>query len=87
MMLHIQQERHGENLLPSLQEYADRYCLTSERLRHAKSAVMVMHPGPINRGVEIAPEVVEGVESVILQQVTNGVAVRMALLYLIIGGS
>ena len=87
MMLRIQQERHGENLLPSLQEYADRYCLTSERLRHAKSAVMVMHPGPINRGVEIAPEVVEGVESVILQQVTNGVAVRMALLYLIIGGS
>lgn len=87
MMLRIQRERHGEVLFPSLQEYAERYCLTSERLCRAKSEVIVMHPGPVNRGVEIAPEVVDGLESAILQQVTNGVAVRMALLYLILGGS
>ena len=70
-----------------LQEYAERYCLTAERLRRAKSGVLVMHPGPMNRGVEIAPEVADGIESVILEQVTNGVAVRMALLYLLLGGS
>ena len=87
MMLRIQRERHGEVLFPSLQEYAERYCLTTERLRRAKAEVLVMHPGPINRGVEIAPEVADGLESAILQQVTNGVAVRMALLYLILGGS
>jgi aspartate carbamoyltransferase catalytic subunit len=87
MMLRIQRERHGEVLVPSLQEYAERYCLTLERLRRAKSEVLVMHPGPINRGVEIAPEVTDRLESVILQQVTNGVAVRMAILYLILGGS
>jgi aspartate carbamoyltransferase catalytic subunit len=87
MMLRIQRERHGEVLFPSLQEYAERYCLTRERLRRAKTDILVMHPGPINRGVEITPEVADGLESVILQQVTNGVAVRMALLYLIVGGS
>jgi len=87
MMLRIQRERHGEVLFPSLQEYAERYCLTAERLRRAKSGVLVMHPGPMNRGVEIAPEVADGIESVILEQVTNGVAVRMALLYLLLGGS
>jgi len=86
MMLRIQRERHGEHLFPSLQEYADRYCLTSARMQRAKASVLVMHPGPINRGVEIAPEVADGLASVILQQVTNGVAVRMALLYLIVGG-
>jgi aspartate carbamoyltransferase catalytic subunit len=86
MMLRIQRERHGEALFPSLQEYTERYCLTSARLRRAKAEVLVMHPGPMNRGVEIAPEVADGLESVILQQVTNGVAVRMALLYLIMGG-
>ena len=87
MMLRIQRERHGEVLFPSLQEYSERYCLTSERLRRAKSGVLVMHPGPMNRGVEIAPEVADGIESVILTQVANGVAVRMALLYLLLGGS
>ena len=87
MMLRIQRERHGEVLFPTLQEYAERYCLTSERLRRAKSGVLVMHPGPMNRGVEIAPEVADGLESVILTQVTNGVAVRMTLLYLLLGGS
>lgn len=86
MMLRIQRERHGEVLFPSLQEYAERYCLTRERLQRARPEVVVMHPGPMNRGVEIAPEVADGLESVILQQVTNGVAVRMALLYLIVGG-
>jgi len=87
MMLRIQREPHGEVLFPSLQEYSERYCLTAERLRRAKSGVLVMHPGPMNRGVEIAPEVADGLESVILTQVTNGVAVRMALLYLLLGGS
>ncbi len=87
MMLRIQRERHGDVLFPSLQEYASRYCLTSARMRRAKPEMLVMHPGPINRGVEIAPEVADGLESVILQQVTNGVALRMAVLYLIIGGS
>jgi aspartate carbamoyltransferase catalytic subunit len=87
MMLRIQRERHGEVLFPSLQEYASRYCLTSTRMRRAKPEVLVMHPGPMNRGIEIAPEVADGLESVILQQVTNGVALRMAVLYLIIGGN
>lgn len=86
MMLRIQRERHGDVLFPSLQEYSDRYCLTSARLRLAKPETLVMHPGPMNRGVEITPEVADGLKSMILQQVTNGVAVRMALLYLIIGG-
>ena len=86
MMLRVQRERHTDVLFPSLAEYAERYCLTAERLRRARDGVVVMHPGPINRGVEIAPEVADGLESVILQQVTNGVAVRMALLYLILGG-
>ena len=86
MMLRIQKERHGDVLFPSLQEYSDRYCLTSDRMRQAKPEILVMHPGPMNRGVEIAPEVADGLESVILQQVTNGVAIRMALLYLVIGG-
>jgi aspartate carbamoyltransferase catalytic subunit len=85
MMLRIQRERHGDVLFPSLQEYSERYCLTSDRMRRAKPEILVMHPGPMNRGVEIAPEVADGLESVILQQVTNGVAVRMALLYLIVG--
>jgi aspartate carbamoyltransferase catalytic subunit len=86
MMLRMQRERHKDVLFPSLAEYAERYCLTGERLRRAREGVVVMHPGPINRGVEIAPEVADGLASVILQQVTNGVAVRMALLYLILGG-
>ena len=86
MMLRMQRERHKDVLFPSLAEYAERYCLTAERLRRAKAGVVVMHPGPINRGVEIASEVADGLASVILQQVTNGVAVRMALLYLILGG-
>lgn len=87
MMLRIQLERQRESFFPSLKEYAVRFGLTRERLRLAKDDVIVMHPGPMNRGVEIASEVADGPYSLILDQVTNGVAVRMAVLYLLAGGS
>ncbi len=83
MMLRIQKERMGSDLFPSDREYFQLYGLTRERLKGAKPNVIVMHPGPINRGVEIDPEVADGPESVILEQVTNGVAVRMAILYIL----
>ena len=86
MMLRIQMERQGKMLLPSLREYAKVFGLNEEKLAKAKSDVLIMHPGPINRGVEISPSVADGPYSVILDQVTNGVAIRMALLYLLIGG-
>ncbi len=86
MALRIQQERQDDPLFPSLREYAIRYGINRELLKLAKDDVLVMHPGPINRGVEMSPDVADGVESVILEQVTNGVAVRMALLYLLMGG-
>ena len=86
MMLRIQTERQGTTLLPSLREYSRLFGLTVERLKRAKGGVLIMHPGPINRGVEIAPEVADGPYSLILDQVTNGVAIRMALLYLLTGG-
>jgi len=86
MLLRIQRERQGPTLLPSLREYSRLFGLTVERLKKAKEGVLIMHPGPINRGVEIAPEVADGPYSLILDQVTNGVAVRMALLYLLTGG-
>jgi aspartate carbamoyltransferase catalytic subunit len=86
MMLRVQLERQNENLFPSDREYAQHYCLTDRNIQRAKSDVLVMHPGPINRGVEIAPDIADGVQSLILKQVTNGVAVRMALLYLLAGG-
>jgi len=86
MMLRIQLERQNENLFPSSREYANYFCLNSRNIRLAKPDVLIMHPGPINRGVEIAPEIADGVQSLILDQVTNGVAVRMALLYLLAGG-
>jgi aspartate carbamoyltransferase catalytic subunit len=86
MMLRVQLERQNENLFPSDREYAQYYCLTDQNIRRAKNNVLVMHPGPINRGVEIAPDIADGVQSLILKQVTNGVAVRMALLYLLAGG-
>jgi len=73
-------------LLPSLREYARFYCLTRNRLTYAKPNVLVLHPGPLHRGIDIAPEVADGAESVVIEQVTNGVAVRMAVLYLLIGG-
>lgn len=84
-ILRIQLERQRGNLYPSLREYARIYGVTSERLRRAKSDVTVMHPGPMNRGVEIAQDVADGEHSAILEQVTNGVAVRMAVLYLLAG--
>ena len=86
MMLRIQLERQGQMLLPSLREYARVFGLNEEKLAQAKPDVLIMHPGPINRGVEISPAVADGPYSVILDQVNNGVAVRMALLYLLIGG-
>ena len=86
MMLRLQLERQGIALFPSIREYSTLYCLTPERMKLAGPDVLVMHPGPINRGVEIAPEVADSVSSVILDQVTNGVAVRMAVLYLLSGG-
>ena len=85
MALRIQRERMAAGLLPSLREYAARYGLTRERLAIAKPGALVMHPGPMNEGVEIAPDVAAGPQSVITDQVTNGVAVRMALLYLLAG--
>lgn len=86
MMLRIQREREAECLFPSLREYARFFGLNKETMKQAKKDVVIMHPGPVNRGVEIAPEVADGPHSVILDQVTNGVAVRMALLYLLCGG-
>jgi aspartate carbamoyltransferase catalytic subunit len=85
MALRIQRERMASGLLPSLREYAARYGLTAARLTTARPDVLVMHPGPMNEGVEIAPDVAAGPRSVITDQVTNGVAIRMALLYLLAG--
>jgi aspartate carbamoyltransferase catalytic subunit len=84
-ILRIQLERQRAGLYPSLREYARVHGVTKERLRLAKPNVVVMHPGPMNRGVEIAQDVADGENSVILEQVTNGVAVRMAVLYLLAG--
>ncbi|MFZ5639638.1 MAG: aspartate carbamoyltransferase catalytic subunit [Bacillota bacterium] len=86
MVLRMQLERQQKGLFPTIREYARLYGVTRERLQLAKPGVLVMHPGPMNRGVEIAPDVADGVESLINEQVTNGVAVRMALLYLLAGG-
>jgi aspartate carbamoyltransferase catalytic subunit len=86
MMLRIQQERMQGAYFPSLREYFNLFGMTVERIKRAKPDVIVMHPGPMNRGVEIASEVADGPYSVILEQVANGVAVRMAVLYLLAGG-
>jgi aspartate carbamoyltransferase catalytic subunit len=87
MMLRIQLERQGGKSLPSLREYYQLFGLTVERMRLTKPDVLIMHPGPMNRGVEIDSLVADGPRSVILEQVTNGVAIRMAILYLLLGGS
>ncbi|MBW1704663.1 MAG: aspartate carbamoyltransferase catalytic subunit [Deltaproteobacteria bacterium] len=87
MMLRIQLERQSKALFPGLREYAAFFGLNREVLKQAKKDVIVMHPGPINRGVEITDDVADGPNSVILDQVTNGVAVRMAVMYLLMGGS
>ena len=86
MMLRIQRERLQPGMMSTVNEYSRFYGLDMERLRRAHPDVLVMHPGPINRGVEMTPEVADGEQSVILEQVTNGVAVRMALLYLLLSG-
>jgi aspartate carbamoyltransferase catalytic subunit len=86
MMLRIQLERQGRMNFPTVREYYDFFALTPERLKLARKDCMVMHPGPMNRGVEIDSRVADGPQSVILEQVTNGVAVRMAVLYLLAGG-
>ncbi|MCF8025095.1 MAG: aspartate carbamoyltransferase catalytic subunit [Desulfobacteraceae bacterium] len=86
IMLRIQKERQRRYLFPTEREYAIHYGLNSSRLSKLKSDVLIMHPGPINRGVEICPEAADGPFSVILDQVTNGVALRMALFYLVSGG-
>lgn len=86
MMLRIQRERQGAPLIPSVREYCKFFSLTEDRLKLAKEDAIVMHPGPINRGVELSTSVADGPQNVILDQVENGVAVRMALLYLAAGG-
>jgi aspartate carbamoyltransferase catalytic subunit len=86
MMLRMQLERQGTMLFPSLREYYNTFGLTPERLRRANEGALVMHPGPMNRGVEISSDVADGPYSVILDQVTNGIAIRMAVLYLLAGG-
>ncbi|MFH1156296.1 MAG: aspartate carbamoyltransferase catalytic subunit [Pseudomonadota bacterium] len=86
IMLRIQKERQESILFPTEREYSTRFGLNSERLKRAKPDVLVMHPGPMNRGVEISSDVADGERSVILEQVTNGVALRMALFYLLAGG-
>ena len=86
MMLRIQLERQSRVNFPTVREYYDFFALTPERLKLAKRDCLVMHPGPMNRGVEIDSRVADGPQSVILEQVTNGVAVRMAVLYLLAGG-
>lgn len=85
MLLRVQRERMGEQFFPSTREYARHFGIDEEALRGAKDGLMIMHPGPVNRGVEISAEVADGERSIILDQVTNGVAVRMAVLYLLIG--
>lgn len=88
MMLRIQLERQKQNIFPSLREYAQHYCLNRNNIKLAKPDAIVMHPGPMNRGVEISPDIADDPDySVILDQVNNGVAVRMALLYLLSGGN
>jgi len=86
MMLRIQQERQGKTLMPNTREYSRYFGLNPENLQFAKPDAMVMHPGPINRGVEMSSYVVDGSQSHILKQVENGVAVRMAMLYHVSGG-
>jgi len=84
MMLRIQRERMTDAFFPSLKEYSSEYGLTLNRLERAAKDCIVMHPGPINRGIEISSEVVDSARSLILDQVTNGVAVRMAILFLMV---
>jgi aspartate carbamoyltransferase catalytic subunit len=85
MMLRIQLERQGRMSFPSVREYFQLFGLSPQRVKAAKEDVIIMHPGPMNRGVEISSDVADGPYSVILEQVTHGVSVRMAILYLLSG--
>ena len=85
MMLRIQLERQTQSLFPTVREYSRFFGLSRAVLSHARPDVLVMHPGPVNRGIEMSADVMDGPKSIILEQVTNGVAVRMALMYLLIG--
>ncbi len=87
MPLRIQNERINEAAFPNLREYSMLYGINAKRLERAKNCTIIMHPGPVNRGVEISAEVADGEKSLIVDQVTNGVAVRMAILYLLSGGN
>jgi len=87
MMLRLQKERQSKHLLSSIREYSNLYCLTMKFLEKAKDNVLIFHPGPVNRGIEISLDVMESDRSLILNQVTNGVALRMALMYLVLGGN
>jgi aspartate carbamoyltransferase catalytic subunit len=87
IVLRIQRERQDAAFFPSMREYAVHYGLHPRHLERAAPDAIVMHPGPMNRGVEISSEIADGSRSLILDQVTNGVAVRMAVLYLLAGGS
>ncbi|MEA3560668.1 MAG: aspartate carbamoyltransferase catalytic subunit [Candidatus Omnitrophota bacterium] len=84
-LLRIQKERQDASFFPSLREYSKEFGVNKEILRYAKRDLLIMHPGPINRGIELSPDVADGPYSVILNQVTNGLAVRMAVLYLLLG--
>jgi aspartate carbamoyltransferase catalytic subunit len=84
MMLRIQRERQSHNFFPTLDEYAHYFCLTEEVLAEAKSDVVILHPGPMNRGIEISSGVADGPYSLMMNQVANGVALRMAVLYQLI---
>jgi aspartate carbamoyltransferase catalytic subunit len=86
MMLRVQRERMGDAFFPSAREYARRYGLGINRMRRLPEHAIVMHPGPMNRGMEITPQVADSARSTIVEQVTNGVSVRMAVLYLLLGG-
>lgn len=85
MLLRLQQERQQDQFLPSIREYAKEFGINKHKLKSAKKNILIMHPGPTNRGVELSAEVADGEHSVILNQVTNGIAIRMAILYLLLG--
>ncbi|HYA50047.1 MAG TPA: aspartate carbamoyltransferase, partial [Streptosporangiaceae bacterium] len=87
MMLRLQQERMNAAFFPSVREYSRRYGLDSARMAQLPERAIVMHPGPINRGVEIAAGVADSPRSTVVEQVANGVSVRMAVLYLLLGGA
>jgi aspartate carbamoyltransferase catalytic subunit len=87
MMLRVQQERMTELFFPNAREYSRYYGLNAERMRTLKPTALIMHPGPMNRGLEISAEVADSSRSVITEQVSNGVSVRMAILYVLLAGS